>query len=145
MSIFNKKLEEKQELQAANLSNSIGKGTTITGDVEAYGNIRIEGKIIGNIYSKSKVVLGNGSYVEGNITAQNAEIEGEVKGKLEITDLLSLKSTALINGDIYTAKMVVEIGAKFNGKCDMGGGKANPSLGTKKTNSLSGKKLEAAV
>lgn len=143
MSIFNKKLEEKQEFQTANLSNVIGKGTTLTGDIEAYGNIRIEGKIIGNIYSKSKVVLGNGSYVEGNITAQNAEVEGEVKGKLEITDVLSLKSTALINGDIYTSKMVMEPGAKFNGKCEMSGGKKIPTIGSK--NAVSGKKLEAAV
>ncbi|MGB0522710.1 MAG: bactofilin family protein [Flammeovirgaceae bacterium] len=143
MSIFNKKLEENQELQSANLSNVIGKGTVLTGDIEAYGNIRIEGKIIGNIYSKSKVVLGNGSYVEGNITAQNAEIEGEVKGKLEITDMLSLKSTALINGDIHTAKIIIDAGGKFNGSMHMDGGKKIQALG--KSNSRSGKKLEAAV
>lgn len=129
--------------KTANLSNVIGKGSTLTGDFEAYGNIRIEGKVIGNIYSKSKVVLGNGSYVEGNITAQNAEIEGEVKGKLEITDMLTLKATAIINGDIQTAKFAVDPGAKFNGQIHMGG-KKNLALNSKNS-SISGKKLEAAV
>jgi len=146
MSIFNKKLEEKQEAQAANLSNTIGKGTIITGDIEAYGNIRIEGKIIGNLRSKSKVVLGNGSYVEGNVTAQNAEIEGEVKGKLEITDILFLRSTASIKGDVFAAKIVTEQGAKMSGRVEIGG--ASISAGALKSSSngsMNGKKVEAAV
>ncbi len=122
MSLFNKKVEHKEEAQVAHLSNTIGKGTVVTGDIESYGNIRIEGKVVGNIHSKSKIVLGDGSIVEGNIYAQNAEIEGAVQGALEIKDVLNLKSTASIDGDIHTAKLVTEPGARFNGKCHMIGG-----------------------
>jgi cytoskeletal protein CcmA (bactofilin family) len=64
--------------------------------------------------------LGPQSQIQGNIIAQNADIEGEVKGKIEITELLVLKATAVINGDIHTGKMVVEPGAVFNGTCKMG-------------------------
>ena len=127
MSLFNKKTEHKEEVQVANLSNTIGKGTVITGDIESYGNIRIEGKVIGNIQSKSKIVLGDGCVVEGNISAQNAEIEGSVKGTLEIKDILNLKATATIDGDIHTAKLVTDPGARFNGKCHMiGESKGSP-------------------
>jgi cytoskeletal protein CcmA (bactofilin family) len=112
--------EQKRGEEPANSSNTIGKGTFLEGNVETYGNIRIEGKVVGNIKSKSKVALGPQSHVQGNILAQNADIEGEVKGKLEITDLLVLKATAIINGDIVTGKMVVEPGAVFNGTCKMG-------------------------
>lgn len=119
MSLFNKKVEQKEEAQVANLSNTIGKGTVITGDIESYGNIRIEGKVVGNIHSKSKVVLGDGSIVEGNIYAQNAEIEGAVQGTLEIKDVLTLKSTGSVDGDIYTSKLDTERGARINGKCHM--------------------------
>ncbi len=101
-------------------SNSIGKGTYLEGNIETHGNIRIEGKINGNVISKSKIALGAQSNVQGNIIAQNADIEGEVKGKLEIAELLVLKATAIINGDIVTGKMVVEPGAVFNGSCKMG-------------------------
>src|SRR5690606_32547059 len=83
-------------------------------------NIRIEGKVKGDVKSKSKVALGHSSQVEGNILAQNADLEGEVKGKIEVTELLVLKSTAVIHGDIVTGKMVVESGAVFNGTCKMG-------------------------
>lgn len=117
-------LTSKEQKRAADeistSSNSIGKGTYLEGNIETHGNIRIDGKVTGNIKSKSKVALGNGAFVQGNILAQNADIEGEVKGKIEITDLLVLKSTAVIHGDILTGKMVVEPGAVFNGTCKMG-------------------------
>jgi cytoskeletal protein CcmA (bactofilin family) len=112
--------EQKRAEEISNSSNTIGKGTFLEGNVETYGNIRIEGKVVGNIKSKSKVALGHQSHVQGNILAQNADIEGEVKGKLEITELLVLKATAVISGDIVTGKMVVEPGAVFNGTCKMG-------------------------
>jgi cytoskeletal protein CcmA (bactofilin family) len=106
--------------EISNSSNVIGKGTMLEGNIETFGNIRIEGKIIGNIKSKSKIALGHSSHVDGNITAQNADIEGEVKGKIEIGELLVLKATAVVHGDILTGKLVVEPGAVFNGSCKMG-------------------------
>jgi cytoskeletal protein CcmA (bactofilin family) len=115
--------------EISNSSNTIGKGTLLEGNVETYGNIRIEGKVVGNVKSKSKVALGNASHVDGNIIAQNADIEGEVKGKLEITELLVLKATAVINGDIVTGKLVVEPGAVFNGTCKMGGAVKDIKMG----------------
>lgn len=119
--MFSSKEEKRVAEEISNSSNNIGKGTFLEGNIETYGNIRIEGKIIGNVKSKSKVALGNSSHVQGNIMAQNADIEGEVKGRLEVAELLVLKSTAVINGDIITGKLVVEPGATFNGSCKMGG------------------------
>jgi cytoskeletal protein CcmA (bactofilin family) len=106
--------------EISNSSNVIGKGTVLEGNIETYGNIRIEGRVIGNIKSKSKIALGAGSHVEGNISAQNSDIEGEVKGKVDISELLVLKATAIVHGDIITGKLVVEPGAIFNGSCKMG-------------------------
>lgn len=118
--MFTNKEDKKVAEEISNSSNNIGKGTVLQGNIETFGNIRIEGKVIGNITSKSKVVLGKSSHVDGNIHAQNAEIEGEVKGLLEVTDLLVLKPTAVIHGDITTNKLLVESGATFNGGCKMG-------------------------
>jgi cytoskeletal protein CcmA (bactofilin family) len=106
--------------EISNSSNTIGKGTFLEGNIETYGNIRVEGQVVGNVKSKSKVALGTSSHVNGNIIAQNADIEGEVKGRLEVSELLVLKATAVINGDIVTGKLVVEPGAVFNGSCKMG-------------------------
>jgi len=117
--MFNKE-EKKVADEISNSSNIIGKGTILEGSIETYGNIRVEGKVIGNVKTKSKVALGQSSRVEGNILAQNAEVAGEVKGKVEISDQLLLRPTAVIHGDIITNKLIVESGATFNGSCKMG-------------------------
>jgi cytoskeletal protein CcmA (bactofilin family) len=115
--------------EISNSSNVIGKGTSLEGNIETFGNIRIEGKVRGNITSKSKVALGNSSHVDGNITAQNADMEGEVKGKIEISEMLVLKATAIVHGDIVAGKLVVEPGAVFNGSCKMGAAVKDIKLG----------------
>ena len=115
------------EQEFSNSSNIIGKGTSLDGNLTTAGNLRVEGKVGGNIHTKAKVVLGDTSMVEGNIIAQNAEIGGEVQGTIQIAGLLTLKPTAVVNGDIITSKLVFEEGAKFNGQCNMG----DPAKATK--------------
>lgn len=118
--MFTTKEEKKAADEITNSSNVIGKGTVLEGNIETAGNIRIEGRIVGNLKSRSKVALGHSSVVDGNVSAQNADIEGTVKGRVEIADMLVLKSTANVHGDISTGKLVVEPGAVFNGSCKMG-------------------------
>lgn len=118
--MLNSKEQKRAAEELSSSSNTIGKGTFLEGNIETYGNIRIEGRIRGDVKSKSKVALGNLSHVEGNIIAQNADIEGEVRGKLDVAELLVLKATAVVHGDISTGKLVVEPGAAFNGTCKMG-------------------------
>ncbi len=116
----NKEDKRKMADESNNSSNIFGKGTVLTGNLETYGNIRVEGKIIGDLKTKSKAVLGHSSNVDGNILAQNAEIAGQVMGTVEVSELLVLKPSAVINGDIITNKLIVESGATFNGGCKMG-------------------------
>ena len=104
----------------ANTMNVIGKGTTITGDIDTSNDIRIDGKLEGNLFCKAKVILGNSAVLEGNLQALHAEISGEVVGKVEVNEMLTLKNTSTIHGDINTGKLVIESGAKFNGSCKMG-------------------------
>lgn len=118
--MLSSKKEQREAQEISTSSNNVGKGTIVEGKIETFGNIRIEGKVIGDIKTKSKVVLGQSAYVEGNILAQNADVEGELKGNIEISDILTLKATSVINGDIKTNKLIVESGAAFNGSCKMG-------------------------
>ncbi|WP_243018583.1 MULTISPECIES: bactofilin family protein [Candidatus Cardinium] len=102
------------------ISNIIGQGSHLEGNINTTGNLRIEGKITGGIKTKAKLVLSHTAQVEGNIVAHNAEIGGEVKGTIEVVELLVLKSTATVWGDIVANKLVFEEGAYFDGKCKMG-------------------------
>jgi cytoskeletal protein CcmA (bactofilin family) len=100
--------------------NIIGAGTTIDGEIRSNGDLRIDGTIRGSVTSKAKVVVGSTGTVEGDVVCQNADISGAVKGKTTVSEMLFLKSSARINGDILTGKLVVEVGASFTGNCNMG-------------------------
>ena len=116
--MLNKNQKEVEEL--SNSSNIIGKGTIVNGSIETFGNIRVEGKVVGDIKTKSKAAFGHSSQVDGSVLAQNAEVAGHITGTIEVTEQLVLKTTATIDGDIITNKLLVESGAVFNGKCKMG-------------------------
>ena len=103
-----------------NSNNIIGKGSTFTGNIDIYGNLRVEGKIVGDVKSKSKVAVGTSAIIEGNIFATVVEVEGEVKGSIDVSEMLTLKNNCRVEGDIIANKLIVESGAQFEGQCKMG-------------------------
>jgi cytoskeletal protein CcmA (bactofilin family) len=100
--------------------NIIRKGTEIKGDVTCSGDIRIDGMLSGTLVSQGKVVVGPSGLIDGNVTCKNADISGTIKAKLTVKELLQLKATANIVGDINTNRLSIEPGASFTGSCNMG-------------------------
>lgn len=101
--------------------NLIAKGTKITGDISSDGDIRIDGELKGNIFCKGRLVVGDSGTIQGEIKCSSSEISGMVKGKVIVAELLSLKASSNIIGDIITGKLSIEPGAVFSGTCKMGG------------------------
>lgn len=102
--------------------NTIVTGTIIKGDVTASGDFRIDGTLIGSINCKGKIVVGETGTIEGEIECQNADLSGTIKAKVKVEQLLSLKASAKLSGDVVTSKISIEPGAKFSGSCNMDGG-----------------------
>lgn len=107
--------------ESVNSLNIIGNGTDITGDLSSNGDIRIDGILKGNLVTQAKFVLGQTGKIKGEIKCKNAEISGVIEGVLNVEELLVLKSTAQFHGDIFTRKLLIEVGAVFSGNCNMGG------------------------
>ena len=116
----NKDQSMAKQLDNTGVVNLIGVGTTIDGEVTSSGDIRVDGRLSGSINTKGKVVIGSTGIVEGNVIASNADISGDLKGAISVAELLSLKSTAKLDGDIVTNKLAIEPGAAFTGSCSMG-------------------------
>lgn len=117
MAIFNANKNQTFNPQEINIINA---GTSIVGDINSEGDLRIDGTVKGSIVVKSKLVIGPSSKIEGNIKAANCDISGLVNGNMEIGELLSVKATAKIVGDITSQKLIIESGAEFNGRSQMG-------------------------
>jgi cytoskeletal protein CcmA (bactofilin family) len=99
---------------------TIGPSVKVEGDVNAVGNVLIEGSVNGTITTDKHVVIGAGAEVTADIKADSAEIAGTVKGKLSIAKDLSILTTAQVTGDISTGTLSMEKGAKLNGQITMG-------------------------
>ena len=108
----------------ADQHNIIGQSTTIEGMLRSSGNVNISGTVNGNVEVEGRTMVMPGGVVEGEVASTTAEIGGTVKGRVMVRERLVLKSTAVVEGDIRTDKLVIEDGATFNGKCEMGGTRA---------------------
>jgi cytoskeletal protein CcmA (bactofilin family) len=128
--MFTDKKTKEIEPQGTN-QNRINDGTVLKGDITSNGYFRIDGTIEGNVKTPSKVVIGKTGIVIGTLSCKNADIEGKVKGIIDISGTLSLKSTAHIEGEVVIGKLSVEPGAIFNATCLMKGTNVEtPSLKT---------------
>lgn len=101
-------------------SNSLVQGTNVEGSIQADKDIRIDGTLRGTLQCKGKVIIGPTGHIIGDITCENAVIEGRFEGVLIVGDVLHVKETAKIEGDVSTQKLVVQPGSIFNVKCKMG-------------------------
>ncbi len=99
--------------------NMLGAGTTFKGDIQSNGDFRIDGTLIGSIQSKGKIVIGQTGHVEGEMNCKNADISGQVKAQVTVAELLTLKASARLSGEITTSKLSIEPGARFSGTCNM--------------------------
>jgi cytoskeletal protein CcmA (bactofilin family) len=111
--------EKKDKPQGSAERNIIGSNTVIKGDVISEGDFRIEGKIEGSIKTSGRVIIGKTGLAKGKIECTNADIEGNFSGELFVDNLLTLKATAKISGDVVINKLSVEPGAEFNATCSM--------------------------
>lgn len=107
------------EVEEPSGPNIISRGTIFEGNILNAGDCRIDGTMKGNINSSAKVIVGKTGKVEGDIKCVSIEIEGEVKANITVKDLLALKSTANLAGNVQVGKISIEPGAAFAGNCTM--------------------------
>jgi len=109
--------------------NLIAAGTVFEGKMKTPGSIRVDGKVVGDIVATQNISIGTSGDVEGNLTATSVTIGGKLKGSVVVQDKLVFESKAVVRGDIKAAKLVVDEGAQFDGKCAMSGeAKPMPNL-----------------
>jgi cytoskeletal protein CcmA (bactofilin family) len=100
-------------------TNRIVEGTKIEGNIHSVADFRLDGELTGNFKSVGKLVIGPLGSIIGDIECKNADIEGNFRGKIEVEELLNVKSTATIEGNVIVCKLAVEPGALFTATCSM--------------------------
>jgi cytoskeletal protein CcmA (bactofilin family) len=109
----------KEETPTNGLHNILAGGTIVKGDIVTDVDFRLDGRIEGNINCTGKIVIGPKGHIEGDIVSVTAEILGTVVGNIRTSEVLLLKASSVVTGDIYTQTLEIEPGAKFSGICNM--------------------------
>lgn len=119
--MFDKKTKSYTDLLGK--TNRIVEGTRIKGNIYSVADFRLDGELTGNFQCEGKIVIGPAGIVVGDIDCKSADIEGRFSGKIQVIELLNVKATAAIYGEVSVGKLSVEPGADFSASCTM---KTNP-------------------
>ena len=101
--------------QNVNEVSRISQGASLKGDIHSSSDIRVDGRVEGNIYSEGRIVVGETARVTGNVCCANADFWGRIDGDIYARDLLSFKGSAVVNGNVHMGRVQVEVGAQLNG------------------------------
>ena len=100
--------------------NRIVEGTQIEGTINSDSNLRIDGEFKGNLVTKGRLVVGLKGKVSGTVNCLCCDVEGTLEGEITVLELLSMKSSSTVQGDLYYGQLSVEAGAKALGTFRMG-------------------------
>jgi cytoskeletal protein CcmA (bactofilin family) len=103
----------------ASVNSLIGEGTTLRGDFDLNGLLRIDGTFFGKVKTNGKVLVGKNGIAESTIIAGTVIIGGKVRGEIIATDGITLLSTGEMIGTITTSHLIIEEGVIFDGKCEV--------------------------
>jgi cytoskeletal protein CcmA (bactofilin family) len=104
----------------ATLNSMLGQGCKIKGDIELQGTIRIDGQFEGSISCPDTLIIGKSGVVKAEVKVKNAVIGGKLIGNIAAANKIELQSGSHVEGDIQTARLVIDEGVFFEGNCKMG-------------------------
>lgn len=113
------KKDDDTMARSGDLNTIVGKGSSLEGTLKVENSVRIDGRIKGHVTTTDSLVIGKEGEIEGEIIAKNAIIGGRVRGKISATGKVVLEAKAFFQGEMKTARLVIDDGAVFDGRCSM--------------------------
>ena len=111
---------KKQHVPQKQIDSLIGASTTIEGDVDFVGGLRVDGRVKGHIHSSntgpSTLVISEKATVEGEIRVSHVVVDGSVNGPIYASEYLELLPNARITGDVSYRTLEMQVGAVVDGR-----------------------------
>ena len=119
--LFNKikDMTKIAETVDVNAVSRISEGTSVSGEIVSSNDIRVDGRIKGKMCSEGRIVVGENAFIEGTLVCNDLDLWGKVDGSVYVKNVLSLKGSSSITGELHVRKLQVEMGAAVNGTCKM--------------------------
>lgn len=98
----------------------IGEGISVTGDVAANSNLKVDGRIEGRAVSSSHdIEVSETGVVKASLTARVVKIAGAVAGDIKGSEKVLITKSGRVQGNIVAPRVQLDDGALFRGSIDM--------------------------
>lgn len=115
-------------MKPAEGSTVIGKSVTIRGELSGNEDLYVDGDVEGTItLSEYGLTIGPNAKVRADIHVRDLTIFGTVKGDLHASGRVEIRSSAVVQGDVYGGKLSIEENATIKGKVSLGSGEKGSS------------------
>jgi cytoskeletal protein CcmA (bactofilin family) len=98
----------------------LGKDVIFKGILTLEGNIRVDGRLEGELRSTGTLIVGEHAVIRGNIMAGILITSGKINGNVIASERIKILKPGIVIGDIRTPAISIEAGALFHGLSDMG-------------------------
>jgi len=100
------------------LKSFLGDSSELKGDLYSGGILRLDGVVIGTVRAE-EVILSATAAIEGEISAGKIIVVGKMTGTLRADDVVEIRETGYVNGNIVTKRLVMVSGGRFDGRVEM--------------------------
>ena len=101
------------------VATTLGADTEFNGTLKFGKTLKIEGKFEGSLSSPGRLIVARTGEVKAEIKVGNITVEGKVDGNIITQELIELKGSAELNGDISAARLSMEDGVVFVGRAEI--------------------------
>jgi len=114
--MFGKKHSKPQN----RIDSLIGAGTTIEGNLNFSGGMRIDGQVDGNVIAEqgkpSTLVVSEHARINGEVNVTHLVVNGTISGPVSVSEYLELQGKAKVNGDVHYKTLEIQLGAIVEGR-----------------------------
>jgi cytoskeletal protein CcmA (bactofilin family) len=98
----------------------LGASLHVKGEISGNEDLLIDGSVEGLVQlDERKLTVGATAKVTADIIAREVVVYGTVKGNLRAKDRIEIKKDGSVNGDLTTARIMIEDGAYFKGSIEI--------------------------
>jgi len=109
-------------------STFLDEGCELSGRLSFRESVRIDGRVEGEIECKKTVVVGEAGRIQAQLSSDSVVVYGEVDGDIHARRKITLHKSARVSGDMSTAGIVIEEGARVEGRILIGAEEAAPPV-----------------
>jgi cytoskeletal protein CcmA (bactofilin family) len=98
----------------------IGVETRISGEIRGGEDLIVKGRVDGKIHLSHNLTVDKGAVVQADVDVKNLLVAGTLVGNVVASDSVRLQASARVVGDLASPRLLMESGAAYRGRVDMG-------------------------